>query len=83
MSLVGHQINPIDVNFHPKKSLEIFDKNSVDKVQGRKWLPNTVLASSNTACRHALPLPGGAFYSVKICLDNCPPCPLATYVPEV
>ena len=31
MSLVGCQINPIDVNFHLQKSLEIFDKNSADK----------------------------------------------------
>ena len=30
MSLTGCQINPIDVNFHHKKSLEIFDKNSAD-----------------------------------------------------
>ena len=26
MSLTGCQINPIDVNFHLQKSLEIFDK---------------------------------------------------------
>ena len=31
MSLTGCQINPIDVNFHHKKSLEIFDKNSADE----------------------------------------------------
>ena len=31
MSLAGCQINPIDVNFHLQKSLEIFDKNSADK----------------------------------------------------
>ena len=31
MSLAGSQINPIDVNFHLQKSLEIFDKNSSDK----------------------------------------------------
>ena len=28
MSLIGCQINPIDVNFYLQKSLEIFDKNS-------------------------------------------------------
>ena len=31
MSLAGCQINPIDVNFHLQKSLEIFDKDSADK----------------------------------------------------
>ena len=32
MSLAGCQINPIDVNFHLQKSLEIFDTNSADKI---------------------------------------------------
>jgi hypothetical protein len=32
MSLAGCQINPIDVNFQLKKSLEIFDKKSADKI---------------------------------------------------
>ena len=32
MSLEGYQINPIDVNFHLQKSLDIFDKNSADKI---------------------------------------------------
>ena len=36
MSLVGYQINPIDVNFHLQKSLEIFDKNSADKKRSKK-----------------------------------------------
>ena len=36
MSLAGCQINPIDVNFHLQKSLEIFDKNSADKIWSRK-----------------------------------------------
>ena len=31
MSLAGFRINPIDVNFHLQKSLEIFDKDSADK----------------------------------------------------
>ena len=31
MSLVGCQINQIDVNFHLKKKLEVFDKKSADK----------------------------------------------------
>ena len=31
MSLAGCQINPIDVNFHLQKSLEIFDKKSAAK----------------------------------------------------
>ena len=36
MSLAGCQINPIDVNFHLQKSLEIFDTNSADKIQSKK-----------------------------------------------
>ena len=32
MSLAGCQINPIDVNLFLQKSLEIFDKNSADKL---------------------------------------------------
>ena len=36
MSLAGHQINPIDVNFYLQKSLEIFDKNSVDKMWSKQ-----------------------------------------------
>ena len=36
MSLSGCQINPIDVNFHLQKSLEIFGKNSADKVWSNK-----------------------------------------------
>ena len=30
------QINPIDVNFHLQKSLEIFDDNSADKIKSNK-----------------------------------------------
>ena len=37
MSLAGCQINPIDVNFHLKKSLEIFDTNSADKIQSQNY----------------------------------------------
>ena len=36
MSLAGRQINLIDINFHFQKSVEIFDKNSVDKVWSKK-----------------------------------------------
>ena len=36
MSLIGCQINPIDVNFYLPKSLEIFDKNSADKIWCKK-----------------------------------------------
>ena len=36
MSLTWCQINPIDVNFHLTKSLEIFDKNSADKIWSKK-----------------------------------------------
>ena len=36
MSLSGSQINPIEVNFHLQKSLEIFDKNSADKIWFKK-----------------------------------------------
>ena len=37
MSLAGCQINPIDVNFHLQKSLEVFDKNSADKIQLKNY----------------------------------------------
>ena len=36
MSLSGCQINPIDVNVHLQKSLEIFDENSADKIWSKK-----------------------------------------------
>ena len=36
MSLEGCQINLIDVNFYLQKSLESFDKNSVDKIWSQK-----------------------------------------------
>ena len=36
MSFSGCQINPIDVNFHLQKSLEIFGKNSADKIWSKK-----------------------------------------------
>ena len=36
MSLAGCQINPNNVNFHLQKSLEIFDKNSIDKIWSKK-----------------------------------------------
>ena len=36
MSLAGCQINPIDINFHLQKTLEIFDKNSADKIRFKK-----------------------------------------------
>ena len=44
-------------------------------IQGRKWLPNTGWASSNVAHGGVPPPPGGAFYSTKIWVGNCPPCP--------
>ena len=40
MCLAKYQINPIDVNFHLQKSLEIFDTNSADKIwsiKDRGW----------------------------------------------
>ena len=37
MSLAGCQINPIDVNFHLKKRLEIFDTNAADKIQSQNY----------------------------------------------
>ena len=36
MCLAGCWINPIDVNFHLPKSLEIVDKNSADKIRSKK-----------------------------------------------
>ena len=40
MSLAGGQIIPINVNFHLQKCLEIFDKNSADKIwfeKDKEW----------------------------------------------
>ena len=37
MSSEGCQINPIVVNFHLQKSLEIFDKNPADKIWSKKY----------------------------------------------
>ena len=37
MSLAGCQIIPIHLNFHHKKHLEIFDKNSGDKIQSKDY----------------------------------------------
>ena len=36
MSLAGYHIDLIDVNFYLQKSLEIFGKNSADKVWSKK-----------------------------------------------
>ena len=36
MSLAWCQINPIDLNFYLQNNLEIFDKNSVDKIRSKK-----------------------------------------------
>ena len=35
MSLAGCQIIRIDLNFHLQKCLEIFDKNTADKIQSK------------------------------------------------
>ena len=37
MSKAGCQINPINVNFHLQKSLEIFDTASADKIQSQNY----------------------------------------------
>ena len=37
MSLAGCQIIPIDLNFYLQKCLEIFDKNSADKIQSKNY----------------------------------------------
>ena len=37
MTLAGCQINRIDVNFHLQKCLQIFDKNSADKIQSKNY----------------------------------------------
>ena len=37
MILAGSQIDPIDVNFHRQKFLEIFDTNSAEKIQSQNY----------------------------------------------
>ena len=51
-NLAGCQINPIDANFHLQNILEIFDKNSADKIWSKKdkgvgkWPPSCQLGLS-------------------------------------
>jgi hypothetical protein len=47
MSLAGRQINLIDVNFHLQKSLEIFDKNSADKIWPKMTRGGSALPHAN------------------------------------
>ena len=47
MSLSGCQINPIDVNFHLQKSLEILGKKSADKVWSKKDRVESALPHAN------------------------------------
>ena len=47
MSYAGCQINPIDMNFHLQISLEIFDKNSVDKIWSQKDKGGNALPHAN------------------------------------
>ena len=37
MGFAGCQIIPIDVDFHLQKCLEIYDKNSADKIQSKNF----------------------------------------------
>ena len=37
MSLAEYQINPIDVNVYLQNFLEIFDKDSADKIQSKNY----------------------------------------------
>ena len=57
MSLAGCQINPIDVNFYLQKSLEIFDKNSADKIWSKKdkgTVPNMTLQVTSKSTRFSV-----------------------------
>ena len=47
MSLAGCQIDPIDVNFHVQKSLEIFDTNLADKIQSQNKGGKSALPHAN------------------------------------
>ena len=47
MSLAWCQIIPIDLKFHLLKCLEIFNKNSADKIQSEKY------KGGNSALSHA------------------------------
>ena len=38
MSYAGCQINPINMNFNLNTTLKIFDKNSADKIQSKKYV---------------------------------------------
>ena len=54
MSLAGCQINRIEGDFHLQKSLEIFDKNSADKIWSKK--DNGVESASLMPIRVNLPV---------------------------
>ena len=66
MSLAGCQVNPIDVNFHLQKSLEIFDKNSADKI----WSKNDkeIKVSPLMPIRAKATKATKAFQSLLICM---------------
>ena len=59
MSLAGCQIIPIDLNFHLQKGLEIFDKNSADKIWSKKdkeWKVSPLMPIKfNGPCIYYLP----------------------------
>ena len=78
------------VNFHQIISLRYFlnfkkiqANSKILLRQGRKWLPITGWASSNVQRGGVPPPAGGAFYSAKNWVSNCPPCQPASYAPEL
>jgi hypothetical protein len=50
---------------------------------GRKWLPKVWWAISNAVRHDAPPLLLSHYYSAKNWVGNCPPCPTASYIPEL
>ena len=54
ISLAGYQINPIDVNFHLKRSLEIVDTKSEDKIWSKKdkEIKMSTLMPNRVNCTH-------------------------------
>ena len=64
MSLAGCQIIPIDLNFHLQKCLEIFDKNSADKIQSKNY------KEVNPPCLMPIRVKGGKTDEQVFCLCN-------------
>ena len=73
MSLAGCQIIPIDLNFHLQKCFEIFDKNSVDKIQSKNYKIHLCLMPIRVKLEYTILLNMGIIFekrNASIVLNN-------------